>query len=203
MFVEGHTEKYLPEFFRRWIDPKTERRIRIITRRFNGVSDYLDDFSRVAEYRLREEKVAFIFGLLDLYGLPDEYALGDNVAKRVANARSKIEGRLPDGIRGSFKQHFAVHETEAWLLSDPSIFGEVTIPDSWSRKPESINMDKPPAKQLKELFAKKKNIYKKTTHARILFPKLDPEQAASKCPHLKAFLDDLLKQARKIQGVVS
>lgn len=62
----------------------------------------------------------------------------------------------------------AVHETEAWLLSDPGIFpaeGRRAFPDR-CRRPETVNFD-------------------------------EPEVAYERCPSLKALLDDMLALAQE------
>lgn len=57
-------------------------------------------------------------GLLDLYG-PTFYPPGVLSADdRVAWARKTLESRVANP---RFRQHFAVHELEAWLLADPMV----------------------------------------------------------------------------------
>jgi len=97
-----------------------------------------------------------------------------------------------------FHQFFAVHETEAWLLSEPKIFPTAVksaLP-AGTALPESVNFDEPPAKLLDRLYRSKlKQTYKKTTHGKQLFDKLDPVQAYAKCPRLKEMLDEMLEMA--------
>jgi hypothetical protein len=98
-----------------------------------------------------------------------------------------------------FRQHFAVHELEAWLLAAPTVLpADVAkaLPGkcAW---PESVNFDEPPAKLLERLYrAKLKRSYKKITDGADLFRRLDPEAAAAKCPQLRVLLDELLALAK-------
>ena len=99
-----------------------------------------------------------------------------------------------------FRQFFAVHETGAWLLSDPNLF-PAEIKKKFPGKiqhPEEINFDEPPAKLLGRLYQEKiKSTYKKTTDGYDLFDKLDPNLAYNKCPRLKELLDEMLKLANE------
>jgi Domain of unknown function (DUF4276) len=98
-----------------------------------------------------------------------------------------------------FRLFFAVHEFEAWLLSQPDIFsGEVksALLNKVAR-PETVNFTEPPAKLLDRIYMKQtKRNYKKTTYGKQLFAKLDPARAIAKCPYLKAMLDEMLILAK-------
>ena len=61
------------------------------------------------------------------------------------------------------------------------------------RPPEQVNFDEPPAKFLKRILGGR---YKKTTHAKNLFPKVDQQLAIDKCPYLKLLANDLLSVAK-------
>jgi len=94
-----------------------------------------------------------------------------------------------------------VHETEAWLLSQPSIFPTALQEEiaANTQRPELVNSHEHPAKFLHRLYTAHLNRgYKKVTDGNALFGKLDPAVACSKCPHLKAMLDDMLALARNI-----
>jgi hypothetical protein len=64
------------------------------------------------------------------------------------------------------------------------------------RPPEQVNFNEPPAKFLKQILGGE---YKKTVHARNLFPKVDPQSAIDKCPFLKWLAKDLLAIAKRLQ----
>jgi hypothetical protein len=98
---------------------------------------------------------------------------------------------------------FAVHEIEAWFLSDLSLF-PTAIRASLARKaryPEALNFDDPPKKLLKRMYREKlKQEYKEVTHGYEFFSRLDPSTAASRCPNLKAMLDEMLRLAKDAEN---
>ncbi len=56
LFVEGHTEqKVLPNFFRRWLDPKLNRRIGLQAVRFDGWPELVRDSPTKARMYLRQK----------------------------------------------------------------------------------------------------------------------------------------------------
>lgn len=89
--------------------------------RFEGWRDYYDEIGKKVRLNLSGRTGADVvgaIGLLDLYGptfYPKEVV---GAVDRYAWAKAHIEQKV-DHPR--FYQHFAVHETEAWLLSDPKI----------------------------------------------------------------------------------
>ena len=198
LFVEGHTEKkVLANFIKRWIDPKLERRLGLKVVRFEGWPELVKDSPKKAKLYLEEKDVIAVFALLDLYGptlYPDAVR---GVSERYNWAKSHLEGKVDDT---RFHQHFAVHETEAWLFSNPTLFPK-PVKDALpagSRKPEEINFDQPPSKLLGKLYKEKTGRgYKKVAHGKDLFDRLDPETAYGKCPYLRHLLDDMLKIARE------
>ena len=75
LFVEGYTEhQALASFFHRWLDPKLPKgnRVGIVSVRFNGIGDFIQKVALKVEFYLSENKSNFIFGLADLYGLPQD-----------------------------------------------------------------------------------------------------------------------------------
>ena len=128
----------------------------------------------------------------DINSVPERYAWG----------RAHIEKLVS---HPGYHQFFAVHETEAWLLSDLQRFQ----PDvrraliEKSKNPETINLDEPPAKLLDRVYMScKKRHYEKVIEARNQFPHLDPSVAATKCPYLRQMLNELLTiiQDARTQG---
>lgn len=64
-------------------------------------------------------------------------------------------------------------------------------------QPETVNFAEPPAKLLNRLYRDRlRRTYKKVTHGKELFDRLDPETAYDKCPTLKELLDEMLKLAK-------
>jgi len=197
LFVEGHIEnKAIPSFLKRWLDPQLSKRVGIKSVRFEGWPELVKDSQTKANLYLSQDSVIAVIALLDLYG-PTIYPNDKNTAKeRYAWAKQYLEGKV--GL-DNFFQFFAVHEVEAWLLSDPSIFPNSIKPlvQKISKSPEDINNTMPPAKRLNDIYQKKtKRRYKKVTYGKNLFSKLDPSVAYNKCPRLKELLDAMLKIAK-------
>ena len=197
LVAEGHTEEQLPAFIKRWLDPRLTRRVGIQLVRLPGwgaVESSISDRTRAyLEGPLGNEIIAVV-GLLDLYG-PDFYPdQAGTVQERYDWAVRYIEARVN---HPKFRMFFAVHEIEAWILSQPEIFPRPVAERVPDRPPETINFDEPPSKLLNRLYhASHGKGYVKPADGRRLFAKLDPSIAASKCPHLDAMLQELLSMAK-------
>lgn len=198
LFVEGQTEeKALPKFLKKWLDQRLTVPVGIVTVRFNGWAELVKEAPRKARLYLespQKDEIIAIISLLDIYG-PTFYPQDCIDSKqRYDWAKDEIEKKvdLP-----KFFQFFAVHEVEAWLLSDPAIFPS-NISRDFTKKidyPERVNSDEPPGKLLKRLYSAHKLEYKKVVDGKSLFDKLNPEVAYNKCPRLKELLDKMLKLA--------
>lgn len=201
LFIEGHTEKKaLPQFLKKWLDPKLTKPVGIKTVRFEGWQELVKDMPKKAGLYLngpQKHDIIAVIALLDLYG-PTFYPAGKETApERYEWAKAHLESKVG---HPKFRQFFAVHETEAWLLSDPNLFPnevKIALPGKIQR-PEEVNFDKPPARLLEQIYKEKiKRTYKKTTHGSELFGKLDANLAYTKCPRLKEFFDEMLKLAKE------
>lgn len=197
LFVEGRTEhKAIPSFLKRWLDPQLSKPVGIKSVRFEGWPELVKDSSTKANLYLSQDSVIAVIALLDLYG-PTIYPNNKNTAtERYAWAKQHLERKVD---QTNFFQFFAVHEVEAWLLSDPTIFPNSIKPlvQKISNSPEDINNTTPPAKRLNEIYSKQtKRRYKKVTYGKDLFAKLDPNVAYKKCPRLKELLDAMLKLSK-------
>ena len=201
LFVEGHTEnKAIPAFLKRWLDPQlASQPVGIQTVRFDGWAEMVKDSSTKAKLYLSEDNVVAVIALLDLYGptiYPDKKK---SATERYTWAKQYLEKEVD---QKNFFQFFAVHEVEAWLLSEPSIFPRAIRPEieKITTSPETINSARPPAKRLEEIYKKQtKRKYKKVVYGRDLFAKLDPIVAYKKCPRLKELLDKMLELAKEIE----
>lgn len=201
IFVEGYTErKALPAFLKRWLDTQLDKPVGIQTVRFEGWAELVKDLPTHTQLYLNAPKndVIAVIALLDLYGLQLPYPSDRTTpSAKFAWARQHLEAKVSDA---RFRQFFAVHETEAWLLSQPSIFpADIRggLPPK-VKQPETVNFDEPPAKLLDRLYLNKHGRpYKKVTNGEELFAKLDPAIAYQKCPSLKALLDEMLVLAQQ------
>jgi hypothetical protein len=200
LFVEGHTEdKLLPAFLKRWLDARLPRRVGIKPVRFDGWAELRREVKRKAHLHLnnpRAPDVVAVVSLLDLYG-PTFYPSHLNAAaERYDWAKAWIEKEV---AHPKFRHFFAVHEVEAWLLSQPDLFPpEVRsgFPGGIGQ-PEAINFDEPPAKLLGRLYRERlRREYKKVTHGKDLFDRLDPQVAVDRCPRLREMLEEMLQLAK-------
>jgi hypothetical protein len=206
LFVEGKTEKgALSDFFKRWLDPRLAEPVGVRVVRFNGWSDYLDDIRSRAELNLSGKSGADVIagiGLLDLYG-PTFYPNNvSSAANRYAWAKQHIEGIV---LQGRFRQYFAVHETEAWLLSDMTLLPAETRSAFPGRcaQPEQVNFDEPPSFLLDRIYRQRLHRpYKKVIDGKNLFLDLDPEAARARCPYLRRMLDEMLELAHAAVGPI-
>jgi hypothetical protein len=204
LFCEGETErKCVPQLLQRWLNTRLQYRVGIKPVLFDGWQELIKDSPKKANLYLNGPESAQIIGviaLLDLYGptfYPTHFHSAD---EKYSWARAEMEKRVN---HQKFRQYFAVHEIEAWLLSDPSIFSQRDIQQAIQKMtipPETVNFQQPPAKLLEELFQRStKYGYKKVTYGKQLFSKLNPEIAYKKCPYLGMMLDGMLDMAREAE----
>lgn len=202
LFVEGYTEhKALPQFLKKWLDPQLANPVGIKTVRFEGWPELVKDAPLKAKMHLDgpdKDEIIAVISLLDLYG-PTFYP--NHLTKceeRYDWAKKDLEKKV---AQPKFFQFFAVHEVEAWLLSEPDIF-PIKVKKAFPEKiqnPETVNFDEPPAKLLERLYPLHiGRSYKKVVNGKELFGKLDPDVAYQKCPKLKELLDKMLELARLI-----
>jgi Domain of unknown function (DUF4276) len=205
LFVDGHTEKKsLPQFIKRWLDPRLQYPVGIKTVRFEGWQELVKDAPLKAKMHLNGKgkgEIIAVNSLLDLYGstfYPEHIVESE---ERYDWAKKDIEEKVN---HPKFFQFFAVHEVEAWLLSEPNIFPTAVknaFPRGKIQSPETINFDEPPGKLLARLYPLHiERSYKKVVNGQELFNKLDPNQAYQKCPKLKVLLDKLLELASTLDA---
>jgi hypothetical protein len=201
LFVEGDTEqKVLASFLKRWLDPRLSKKVGIKPVLFDGWADMDKRLVKKARHYLAgpdSGDIIAVIALLDLYG-PKFYPSHRTTAiERLEWAKARFEKEVGDK---RFRMFFAVHETEAWLLSNPDIFPR-EIASGFPGKvkgPEEVDFDEPPSKLLERLYRQKTNrTYKKVTGGRELFDLLDPDLAYAKCPQLKRMLDEMLRMAKE------
>lgn len=201
LLVEGQTEKdSAAAFLKRWLDPQLTQAVGIQVVSFNGYAELARKMATKARMHLsgpRQAEVIAVVGLLDLYG-PNFYP-ADKTTTEERYVWGKTQFEREVGLE-RFRMFFAVHEFEAWLLSQPDIFPrevKEALPNAKTSQPERVNFNEPPAQLLDRIYkqATKKN-YKKTTYGKQLFLKLDPFVTVSKCPYLKIMLDEMLQLAR-------
>lgn len=185
---KARQKSIFPQFLKRWLDEKSPRRVQIKAIVLSGTANYLKEISRRANLDLAQPHVIGALGVLDLYGSGLAYPDG-TISHKYGWARNKIESEVR---HARFRQHFAVHETEAWLLSQPSILPQAVrdaIPNS---PPETVNFQNPPSHRLADLYKRRlEKKYTKPLEGAKLFRALDPNVARERCPHLALLLEDL------------
>jgi hypothetical protein len=200
LFVEGYTEnEALPKFLKSWLDPKLSKPVGIKTVRFEGWPELVKDAPLKAKMHLHgtaKDEIIAVISLLDLYG-PTFYPVDITASEnRYTWAKKYLEDKV---AQQKYYQFFAVHEVEAWLLSEPKNFPPA-VQRAFSNKidqPEKVNFDEPPAKLLERLYPLHVGrSYKKVVNGKELFGKLDAEAAYQKCPKLKELLDKMLELAK-------
>lgn len=198
LLVEGYTEhKALPDFLRRALEAKaTKERVGFQSVKFEGWGDMAKRAVAKANFYLDAKshpEVIAVLSLLDLYGpvYPDGCS---NVAARRQYFKNKFEAAVAN-VR--FQHFSAVHEIEAWLLSDSRIFPpEVRAAVAKINAPESVNFDQPPAVFLDRLYEKTlKESYKKVVHGVNLFRDLAPEAVEARCPAFNELLSWIVVRA--------
>lgn len=199
IFVEGYTEKeIIPTFLKKWLDPRLIRPVGIKPVRFDGWKELVKDTRTKFDLYINspeKDDIIAVIALLDLYGLDFFPSNKETAIDRYSWAKNHLESQV--NHHPKFRQFFAVHEIEAWLLSNPDLFsGEIKklIP---SKPPEHINFNEPPASLLDRLYMSKiGRHYKKVVNGKELFSKLDPNIAVEKCPMLKELLTEMLVLAK-------
>jgi len=198
LLTEGATEaKCLPEFLKRWLDPQLGQPLAIQAVDMRGYPNFQRDLVRKARLHLsgpRASEIVAVIGLLDLYA-PDLFPqdLQSSDEKYVWGVEH-FEGQVG---HKRFRMFFAVHELEAWLLSQAKLFPREVEKLLPKQPPEEVNSDRPPAKRLNEAYRQAgRKTYKKTVDGINLFRKLDPNVAADKCPRLKQMLETMLELAQ-------
>jgi hypothetical protein len=200
LFVEGYTEENLPAFLKKWLDPRLSKAVGIKSVRFDGWKELVKDTPLKAGMYLngpKKDEIIAVFALLDLYGPTFYPDLSNTANERYDWAKNYLESKVK---HPKFRQFFAVHEVEAWLISEPNIFpSEIKKALASSRKPpEQVNCNEHPSILLQKLyFQKLGRNYKKVTNGSELFGKLNPEIAVEKCPKLKELLTEMLNLAKE------
>ena len=213
IFVEGETEdKGVAGFINRWLSTQFApgSAVGVDCVKFEGWADLRDGAPKRARLYLTDpayRDVIAVVSLLDLYGptfypaektsVRDRYSWGCSYMQERVRQHFESFG-LPLELSEKYHHFFAVHETEAWLVTRPELFAkEVQAKLKKQGPPEEINFNTPPGKLLEELYMKNvKRKYVKTTSGRNIFPRLDPAQVAEQCPYLREMLHKLRELAR-------
>ena len=211
LLLEGITEaKGVHMFINRWLNQFFAVGVGVQPDTFEGWPDLHDSAPKKAARYLTDVRgadVIAVVSLLDLYGPTFYPADMLTVSEKHAWGTEYMEGRvqqhfrdkrLSDGLAAKYRHFFAVHETEAWFLAQPTLFPDEIrqFLEKQPKAPETVNFQTPPGRLLEQQYLQKqKRRYSKTINARNFFPRLDTETVVSRCPYLKAMLYELRKLA--------
>ncbi len=192
----------LPGFLRRWLNSNLTEKVGVQPVRFSGWGEMVKESPAKARLHLRNSEVIAVVALLDLYG-PTFYPTSrTQVVERFDWAKAHLENQVNDP---RFRQHFAVHDVEAWILSQPELLPpqvQKRLPGK-SAKPEAVNFKEPPAELLDRLYKEATGRgYKKRTYGQELFRELDPQVVREMCPYFRRLADELVDLAKKALGTV-
>jgi Domain of unknown function (DUF4276) len=204
ILVEGDTEKLaLANFLKKWLDPpRLTKSVGIRVANFRGSAQYLKDVkSTTIDLLKAKSDLIAVIGLLDLYGLPDSLYIDKSVLTKTAQERADWCKNEIEKMVGQpkFYQFFAIHELEAWILSDstnPVLPAGLKPTISKIKKPEEVNFLTPPAIFLKNQYKTIGRVYDKPIEGKKLFERLDPAKVYAKCPNFKTMLDKMLELAK-------
>jgi hypothetical protein len=204
LIVEGQTErKGVPDFIRKWLNEGGRLQTSVGVRAISLKGGGRDLFARIADKAIshlkgpRRQGIVGVIGLLDLYNPGFEWPKNcDSVDQRWQWGIEQIENKVSDD---KFRMFFAVHEVEAWMLSEPSEL-HVTLSkadETAVKAPEKINFQTPPSKWLKQRYKHLKPACMKTTHGPEILGRLDPGITHDKCPYFGMMLDQMRVLARQ------
>ena len=197
LFVEGEMEqKGLPPCLSTYYQRSLGLRLRFQPICFRGSANYVGELAKKVRMHLEAKASGDIlaaFGIVDLYGLPLHLPGWQNkgIADKVSLARKHFETQVG---HPKFRQFFAVHETEAWLLADSARLPDPVrkaLPGRCTR-PEEVNHDMPPAKLLDKLYRDKASRgYQKSIDGVNMLRDLSPDTVSGKCPYFREMLTEL------------
>lgn len=197
LFVEGEMEqKGLPPCLSAYCQRSLGRRLRFQAICFRGAANYVRELTTKVRMHLGAKASGDIlaaFGIVDLYGLPLQLSgwQDKGVADKVSLGRKHFETQV---AHSKFRQFFAVHETEAWLLADSAQLPDPVrkaLPGKCAR-PEEVNNDMPPAKLLDKLYRDKvSRAYQKSIDGVNMLGDLSHDTVSAKCPYFRDMLTEL------------
>lgn len=198
LLVEGKTEKTgIRPFIKRWLDENALDSVGITTVMIKNIKK-LEIRAKMDLEGPDAQGIVAVFGLLDIYNAKLPFP-GDKISvnERFQWGKEYLENKIR---HPKFKMFFAVHEIEAWLLSQYELFPkkiQKKLKATIKNKPESVDLDEPPGKLLGKLYKQELGSkYKKVIEGKKMFTKLDPQIARDKCPYLKLMLDEMLVLAK-------
>lgn len=192
LLVEGQTEKAFIRHLRAFLEPRLRGKMpRIDPMPFDGRLPTGAKLRRIVQNALRDGSRAadIVIALIDVYTGTRDFA-------DAADAKAKMRQWV--GPEPHFFPHAAQHDFEAWLLpywdTIAKLAGSNASPPG--AEPERIDLDKPPAHVLAEVFRAGKGgrRYVKPRDAARILRNQDLSVSIQACPELRAFVNTILVQ---------
>ncbi len=205
LLCEGESEEIAAKYFlRRQLEAVGLKAVGLHPINLNAKIE--DIFVKTPRFRQDRDVVA-VFTLVDLYGLHHRVqfranaTVGQKVEEAQAWLRRGTSGVDPGLDPEFFHPHFAVHDLEAWLLADGAALTKrlrlrrELEPD---RQAEERDFDRPPSKQVNDLFVRhRKEAYQKTVDGTPLYKDIAFDPVYNNCPYFREFYDDLKSVAER------
>lgn len=199
ILVEGYTEeKFVNAILKPHFEPKG---IFVIPRNLKGVGNYRiisDEIKRL----LKDSSAVMVTTMLDLYRIPSDFPQKNTLTKTHTGSQKVtiLERAFSQDVNEeNFLPYLQLHEFEALLFSDVSMFSK--IPNIGNKikffeaiikeieNPEDIN-DVPntsPANRIKQILTH----YTKDIHGIIVAKSIGLEVMRAKCPHFNAWIEKI------------
>lgn len=191
LLLEGKTERACVPVLKAFLDSVAEQegkpRTRLASKDYSGSE--VHDTEQVQRDVTRHLGTADVAGVVLLTDVCPRFRTAEG-------AKAHYQGIRP---ADRFRAHCALHDFEAWLLPYCDRIHQRLgkRPPKHARwpQPERVDLDKPPSKQLADLFQAAGRGYRKTVDAPEILKGQDLAVAAEACPELRAFLNSLLEFA--------
>ena len=158
-----------------------------------------DIFTKTPRFR-KDGDVVAVFTLVDLYGLNRvPFPVNATVEQKVEAARAWLQKGASDVDPDFFHPHLAVHDLEAWLLAEgASLAKRLNHRIEPDPRAEERDFDRPPNKQVNDLFLKHRDEgYRKTVDGPPLYKNLAFGPVYKSCLFFRQFYDDLKSVAER------
>ncbi len=163
---------------------------------------------RQLEMHLKQEKQAYITTFIDLYGIKARHKVpgftkigSTNSLNRVLAMERGMKEAIPQEMRYRFLPYIQLHDFEALLFSDVTVFhdtfSEADFADATEldriatayQNPEDINDSKvtAPSKRLERILPG----YDKALDGPILAQEIGMERLLERCPHFRGWVEGL------------
>jgi uncharacterized protein DUF4276 len=212
VLVEGQTEAEFVDVLNEYLEPKriyltstlakTKRAIGSNPAMGGGIVSY-GKVEFDVQQLLHDTSVSLVTTMIDFYGLPTDfpgYSDQEATTGTCYQRAEYLEKQFGEKIsHQKFLPYFAIHEFEALLFTKPDAIVKQIRGDDVKIKakleqirktyksPEEINLDNPPATQIKDVLKE----YKKVAHGYLIAIEIGIEAMRQECPHFDSWLKKL------------